>query len=163
MVACETCEHMARPGTPHMDDLAGQIPSSSTKPPPSGRRAAWLRQDPLPAGITGDGRTRLSPHRYGLETALDNELLPEGEYSIETLLPVTVSRPIRDAHRTVGTIISSPIARRHGGKGLSGTRFAIRNSGAVAVVEGIRDHGCEYMIGGRVAILGRRRVDFAPA
>ena len=45
--------------------------------------------------------------------------------------------------------------------GLAGERFAIRNSGAHAVVEGIGDHGCEYMTGGRVAILGPTGVNFA--
>lgn len=39
-------------------------------------------------------------------------------------------------------------------RGVVGERFAVRNSGAVAVVEGIGDHGCEYMTGGRVVILG---------
>lgn len=38
--------------------------------------------------------------------------------------------------------------------GRAGERFAVRNSGVVAVVEGVGDHGCEYMTGGRVAILG---------
>ncbi len=37
---------------------------------------------------------------------------------------------------------------------LSFNRFAVRNSGAIAVVEGVGDHGCEYMTGGRVVILG---------
>ncbi|MCE5252928.1 MAG: glutamate synthase large subunit [Actinomycetia bacterium] len=45
--------------------------------------------------------------------------------------------------------------------GRAGERFAIRNSGVYAVVEGIGDHGCEYMTGGRVAILGRTGVNFA--
>ena len=38
--------------------------------------------------------------------------------------------------------------------GVAGERFAVRNSGARAVVEGVGDHGCEYMTGGRVAVLG---------
>ena len=38
--------------------------------------------------------------------------------------------------------------------GMAGERFAVRNSGAWAVVEGVGDHGCEYMTGGRVAVLG---------
>jgi glutamate synthase (ferredoxin) len=45
--------------------------------------------------------------------------------------------------------------------GLAGERFAVRNSGAVAVVDGIGDHGCEYMTGGRVVILGRTGRNFA--
>ncbi|MEO8481342.1 MAG: glutamate synthase large subunit [Acidobacteriota bacterium] len=46
-------------------------------------------------------------------------------------------------------------------RGLAGERFAVRNSGALAVVEGIGDHGCEYMTGGRVVVLGRTGRNFA--
>ena len=46
-------------------------------------------------------------------------------------------------------------------RGIAGERFAVRNSGARAVVEGIGDHGCEYMTGGRVAILGETGRNFA--
>jgi glutamate synthase (ferredoxin) len=46
-------------------------------------------------------------------------------------------------------------------RGVAGERFAVRNSGAQAVVEGIGDHGCEYMTGGRVVILGRTGRNFA--
>ncbi len=45
--------------------------------------------------------------------------------------------------------------------GLAGERFAVRNSGATLVVEGIGDHGCEYMTGGRVAVLGEVGKNFA--
>jgi glutamate synthase domain-containing protein 2/glutamate synthase domain-containing protein 1/glutamate synthase domain-containing protein 3 len=46
-------------------------------------------------------------------------------------------------------------------RGLAGERFAVRNSGAHAVVEGVGDHGCEYMTGGRVVVLGRTGRNFA--
>ena len=46
-------------------------------------------------------------------------------------------------------------------RGLSGERFAVRNSGACAVVEGVGDHGCEYMTGGRVVVLGPTGRNFA--
>lgn len=46
-------------------------------------------------------------------------------------------------------------------RGLAGERFCVRNSGVHAVVEGIGDHGCEYMTGGRVAILGSVGKNFA--
>jgi glutamate synthase (NADPH) large chain len=46
-------------------------------------------------------------------------------------------------------------------RGIAGERFAVRNSGAIAVVEGVGDHGCEYMTGGRVAVLGRTGRNFA--
>lgn len=45
--------------------------------------------------------------------------------------------------------------------GVAGERFAVRNSGANAVVEGIGDHGCEYMTGGRVVVLGKIGRNFA--
>jgi glutamate synthase (NADPH/NADH) large chain len=44
--------------------------------------------------------------------------------------------------------------------GCAGERFAVRNSGAVAVVEGVGDHGCEYMTDGAVVVLGRTGVNF---
>ncbi len=45
--------------------------------------------------------------------------------------------------------------------GIAGERFAVRNSGAIAVVEGVGDHGCEYMTGGKVVILGGTGRNFA--
>ncbi|WP_309084798.1 glutamate synthase large subunit [Chelativorans sp.] len=46
-------------------------------------------------------------------------------------------------------------------RGVAGERFAVRNSGAVAVVEGVGDHGCEYMTGGLVVVLGQTGRNFA--
>ena len=46
-------------------------------------------------------------------------------------------------------------------RGTVGERFAVRNSGAHAVVEGVGDHGCEYMTGGKVVILGPTGRNFA--
>ncbi|OBG07104.1 hypothetical protein A5771_07430 [Mycolicibacter sinensis] len=46
-------------------------------------------------------------------------------------------------------------------RGIVGERFAVRNSGAHAVVEGVGDHGCEYMTGGKVVVLGRTGRNFA--
>ena len=45
--------------------------------------------------------------------------------------------------------------------GIAGERFAVRNSGATAVVEGVGDHGCEYMTGGKVVVLGKTGRNFA--
>ena len=45
--------------------------------------------------------------------------------------------------------------------GVAGERFAVRNSGAIAVVEGVGDHGCEYMTGGVVVVLGKTGRNFA--
>ena len=46
-------------------------------------------------------------------------------------------------------------------RGTAGERFCVRNSGALAVVEGVGDHGCEYMTGGRVAVIGPTGRNFA--
>jgi len=46
-------------------------------------------------------------------------------------------------------------------RGLAGERFCVRNSGLVAVIEGVGDHGCEYMTGGRVVVLGATGRNFA--
>src|ERR1019366_1625323 len=46
-------------------------------------------------------------------------------------------------------------------RGKAGERFCVRNSGVLAVVEGIGDHGCEYMTGGKVLILGETGRNFA--
>jgi glutamate synthase (NADPH/NADH) large chain len=180
---------------------------------------------------------------HELDQALDLKLIPQVTKAIETGKPIRIEHAIRNVNRTVGTMISSLIAKQYGhaglpddtitlsfkgaagqsfgawcargqtmvlegeandylGKGLSGgkiivkpyrdasydpavniiagnvllygatcgevylngtagERFAIRNSGASAVVEGVGDHGCEYMTGGRVVVLGRTGVNFA--
>ncbi len=59
------------------------------------------------------------------------------------------------------TVLYGAIAGEAYFNGVAGERFAVRNSGAVAVVEGTGDHGCEYMTGGVVAVLGKTGRNFA--
>ena len=59
------------------------------------------------------------------------------------------------------TVLYGATAGRAFFRGLAGERFCVRNSGALAVVEGVGDHGCEYMTGGRVAVLGPTGRNFA--
>jgi len=59
------------------------------------------------------------------------------------------------------TVLYGAIAGEAYIEGVAGERFAVRNSGAVAVAEGTGDHGCEYMTGGVVAVLGRTGRNFA--
>ena len=59
------------------------------------------------------------------------------------------------------TVLYGAIAGEAFFNGVAGERFAVRNSGAVAVVEGTGDHGCEYMTGGAVVVLGRTGRNFA--
>ncbi len=57
------------------------------------------------------------------------------------------------------TVLYGATAGRAFFRGLAGERFAVRNSGALAVVEGMGDHGCEYMTGGTVVVLGPNRAE----
>jgi glutamate synthase (NADPH/NADH) large chain len=59
------------------------------------------------------------------------------------------------------TVLYGAIAGEAYFEGVAGERFAVRNSGAVAVVEGVGDHGCEYMTGGVVVVLGQTGRNFA--
>jgi len=186
-------------------------------------------------------RTREQEH--GLEEQFDHELIKQSLPALEGKEKVHINTRIRNINRSVGTMLSSEIAKRYGeeglpdgtikielrgtagqsfgtflakgidlfltgesndytGKGLSGgrlvvkippevtfnaeeniiigntclygatsgeayingvagERFAVRNSGAYAVIEGVGDHGCEYMTGGRVVVLGKTGRNFA--
>jgi glutamate synthase (NADPH/NADH) large chain len=59
------------------------------------------------------------------------------------------------------TVLYGATAGRAFFRGLAGERFAVRNSGANTVVEGVGDHGCEYMTGGRVVVIGPTGLNFA--
>jgi glutamate synthase (NADPH/NADH) large chain len=185
----------------------------------------------------------IQPQDHGLEKALDNEIIARCLPALERREPVELALPIRNVNRTVCTMLSAEVSRRHGaeglpaetirlrftgsagqsfcawlapgiavelegdandyfGKGLSGgrvvvyppraatftpedniivgnvslygatggevflrgqagERFGVRNSGVTAVVEGVGDHGCEYMTKGTVVILGATGRNFA--
>ncbi|MDD5471558.1 MAG: glutamate synthase-related protein, partial [Sideroxydans sp.] len=180
---------------------------------------------------------------HELEKALDNDLIAQAKEALDAKRVVTIETKICNVNRSVGTMLSHEVAKRHGnvglpddtirvkllgtagqsfgaflahgvtfqlegegndyvGKGLcggriivkpsddsklvaedniivgntvlygatagevffrgvAGERFAVRNSGAVAVVEGVGDHGCEYMTGGMVIVLGSTGRNFA--
>jgi glutamate synthase domain-containing protein 2/glutamate synthase domain-containing protein 1/glutamate synthase domain-containing protein 3 len=69
---------------------------------------------------------------------------------------------IAECNVVVGnTVLYGATSGRAFFRGLAGERFAVRNSGAWAVVEGVGDHGCEYMTGGRVVVLGPTGRNFA--
>ena len=73
-------------------------------------------------------------------------------------------RPRREPTENIivgNTVLYGAIAGEAYFEGVAGERFAVRNSGAVAVVEGTGDHGCEYMTGGVVVVLGETGRNFA--
>jgi glutamate synthase (NADPH/NADH) large chain/glutamate synthase (ferredoxin) len=69
---------------------------------------------------------------------------------------------VAEENQLIGnTVLYGATSGRAFFRGLAGERFAVRNSGAHAVVEGVGDHGCEYMTGGIVVVLGRTGRNFA--
>jgi glutamate synthase domain-containing protein 3 len=76
--------------------------------------------------------------------------------------PPADARFVPEENVIVGnTVLYGATSGRAFFRGLAGERFAVRNSGAIAVVEGVGDHGCEYMTGGRVVVLGQTGLNFA--
>jgi glutamate synthase domain-containing protein 3 len=76
--------------------------------------------------------------------------------------PPTESTFAAEENVIVGnTVLYGATAGRAFFRGIAGERFAVRNSGAAAVVEGVGDHACEYMTGGRVVVLGSTGRNFA--
>ncbi|MGR8980284.1 MAG: glutamate synthase large subunit [Gammaproteobacteria bacterium] len=71
--------------------------------------------------------------------------------------------PIEESENIIvgNTVLYGAISGECYFNGVAGERFAVRNSGAIAVVEGVGDHGCEYMTGGIVAVLGTTGRNFA--
>ncbi|MGE8142594.1 glutamate synthase large subunit [Novosphingobium sp. NPDC080210] len=75
--------------------------------------------------------------------------------------PSHVNREAAENIIVGNTVLYGAIAGEAFFNGVAGERFAVRNSGAIAVVEGCGDHGCEYMTGGVVAVLGKTGRNFA--
>jgi glutamate synthase domain-containing protein 2/glutamate synthase domain-containing protein 3 len=239
-------QYMAELGFRRVDEMVGRVDMLEMQPAVDHWKAsgldlsAILYAPPTPSRVA---RRCVQKQEHGLEQALDHQLLAKSQAALETGAPVVIKLPVRNIHRSVGTMLSGEIARRHGsaglpddtirihldgsagqsmgaflaqgvtltlegdandyvGKGLSGgrlvaypprrsrfapeknilignvalygatsgeaffngvagERFAVRNSGATAVVEGVGDHGCEYMTKGLVLVLGACGRNFA--
>src|SRR3989441_421856 len=245
-VAQEVREYMAQLGFRTIDEMIGRVDRLNLRPAVDHWKAKGLdfstilHETDVPADAL---RYCVRKQEHGLERALDNELIERCADALEHGKKISLNLPIRNVHRTVGTMLGYEVTRRYGaeglpddtirlhftgsagqsfgafvprgitltlegdsndylGKGLSGgklvvypprqatfvpednilignvvlygatsgeayfrgragERFAVRNSGALAVVEGVGDHGCEYMTGGRVVVLGRTGRNFA--
>lgn len=245
-IAEEVREIMAELGFRKFEDMVGRVDMLDTKDTIDHWKTKGidltniLHKADVPPGIA---IRHVGTQDHGLEKALDNRLIESAYEAIENKTAVKFDCKIQNTNRTVGTMLSSVIAKKYGlaglpedtiqikfegsagqsfgaflahgvtfrlegegndyvGKGLSGgriiiyphhsstfvpedniivgnvvlygaisgevyfrglagERFAVRNSGAYAVVEGIGDHGCEYMTGGRVVVLGPTGRNFA--
>src|SRR5690242_3094213 len=245
-IAQEVREYMAELGFRTLDEMIGRADCLDIDRAVDHWKANGLDLRPLlympdlPASVA---RRRVRAQDHGLDVALDNDLIKKSRPALEHRMAVEINAYIRNADRTVGTMLGSEVTRRYGaaglpddtiritftgaagqsfgafvprgvtmtlvgdandgfGKGLSGgrmiayppkrstfrsedniivgnvafygatsgeayvrgvagERFCVRNSGAHVVVEGVGDHGCEYMTGGRVIVLGRTGRNFA--
>jgi len=245
-IAQEVREYMAMLGYARFDDMVGHVEMLDVNKAIEHYKAKGLdftRILSVPQRTKDQSLHCVSKQEHDFTKSLDLELIQMAKQAIETKKPLSLQMPIRNCNRTVGTMLSSEIAKRHGsaglpddtikvkftgaagqsfgaflsqgvtfelegdandyvGKGLSGgkiiicppanspfrthrniitgnvnlfgatkgemyvhgmagERFAVRNSGAIAVVEGVGDHGCEYMTGGCVVVLGSTGVNFA--
>ena len=114
-------------------------------------------------------RTCQISQEHNVEVSLDSTtLIPLCKPALERGEHVEADLPIRNVNRVVGTTLGSEVTRRYGAtsgeayiRGIAGERFCVRNSGIRAVVEGVGDHACEYMTGGRVVVIGKTGRNFA--
>lgn len=92
-----------------------------------------------------------------------NDYVGKGMCGGEIVLKAPPDVPYKPEENVIcgNTVLYGATGGRFYGCGKAGERFAVRNSGAVAVIEGIGDHGCEYMTRGKVVVLGKTGKNFA--
>jgi len=115
-------------------------------------------------GVAGQSFGAWTAHGVTLDLTGDaNDYVGKGLSGGRVIVrqPVHVEREATQNIIVGNTVLYGAIAGEAFFNGVAGERFAVRNSGAVAVVEGCGDHGCEYMTGGVVAVLGKTGRNFA--
>ncbi len=131
------------------------------------RRKEPLADDTITVGATGSaGQSFGAFAARGLTLVLEgdaNDYVGKGlSGGILAIYPPRGAGFLPQEQVIVGnTVLYGATSGRAFFSGRAGERFAVRNSGAVAVVEGVGDHGCEYMTGGRVVVLGPTGRNFA--
>jgi glutamate synthase (NADPH) large chain len=115
-------------------------------------------------GVAGQSFGAFLAHGVTLELTGDgNDYVGKGLSGGRVIVrpPADVNRRPSENIIVGNTVLYGAIAGEAYFEGVAGERFAVRNSGAVAVVEGVGDHGCEYMTGGVVLVLGKTGRNFA--
>ena len=126
-----------------------------------------LADDTVEVALTGSaGQSFGAFLAPGLTIALEgeaNDYVGKGlSGGVLAVYPATTSRFVASENVIIGNVaLYGATSGRAFFSGLAGERFGVRNSGALCVVEGVGDHGCEYMTGGRAAILGPTGHNFA--
>ena len=138
----------------------------------SGEIARVHGEDGLPEGSIDVALSGSAGQSFGAWLARGVELVLEGDANdycgkglsggtIFVRPPADASFPAEQNVIVGNTVLYGATSGRAFFRGMAGERFAVRNSGALAVVEGVGDHGCEYMTGGRVVVLGPTGANFA--
>ncbi len=135
--------------------------------PPLRRGGPAARHDPDPLPRVGRAELRGVPapkaSRSGSRatpTTTSPRACRRGRIVVRAAARIDV-RPRRELDRRQRRRSTAPPAAKSSCAGIAGERFAVRNSGATAVVEGVGDHGCEYMTKGLVVVLGKTGRNFA--
>ena len=115
-------------------------------------------------GTAGQSFGAWGAHGVTLELAGDaNDYVGKGLSGARIIIYPSADSPVVPEDNIIvgNTVLYGAISGDCYFRGVGGERFAVRNSGATAVVEGVGDHGCEYMTGGIVVVLGQTGRNFA--
>jgi glutamate synthase (NADPH) large chain len=121
MIAQEVREWMSKLGFRTMDEMVGRMDKLDIKKAVDHWKAKKLDLTPMlqMPKVAPHVQTRKTQEQdHGLSDALDNKLIELGREALESRKPVTISLPIRNANRTVGTMLGAELTRRYGGEGL---------------------------------------------
>src|SRR5258708_14829550 len=126
-------QYMAELGFRRVDEMVGRVDMLDVQPAVNhwkGRGldlSAILYNPPVPSRVA---RRCVQAQDHGLGQALDHQLLVESQAALETLTPVEIKLPVRNIHRSVGTMLSGTIARRYGSAGLPDDTIRIQLDGS---------------------------------
>src|SRR3989339_117902 len=179
-------EQMAELGFKTVEEMVGHTEVLEYNPPVHMWKAQKFDLNPLLNSMVHEtGKSCCASGTNQIDT-FDTELIKLVKPALEKKKPIELNLTLRNTHRSVGARLSGEIVKRYGAPGLpddtieinfkgsagqsfgafyinckAGERFAILNSGDKIVVEGIGDHGCEYMAGGIIVFLGSTGKNFA--
>ena len=189
-LAQEVREYLAEMGFRHFNDIVGRTDLISLKETKPESKASSLDFSRLLHKVdNGSSIHHTTNQKHDIDSVLDTTIVKDAAPALENQKDVSLEYAISNTDRSVGAMLSGAVAYKYGQKGLPdetinvkfkgsagqsfgafltkgisgavGERFAVRNSGAIAVVEGVGDHCCEYMTGGRVVVLGETGRNFA--
>src|SRR5262249_36965860 len=120
-IAEEVREYMARLGFRTMDEMIGRVDKLNYQPAIDHWKAKGLDYSAIlhkPEAAFGTLAHCVHEQDHGLAAALDNQIIARCAESLEHATPVSISLPIRNVNRTVGTMLGYEVTRRYGGAGL---------------------------------------------